>query len=87
MSSRGQVVIPKELRRGIEEGTPFTVSRRKDAFILKKMKTPSWEEIWKEFDRIFEENRKIVKRTGLKQRDVVKIIHRIRKEDERLKRS
>ena len=36
MSSRGQVVIPIEMRKDIKEGDKLIVIRRKDEIILKK---------------------------------------------------
>jgi len=36
MSSRGQVVIPLDLRKGINEGDKLVVIRRGDEIILKK---------------------------------------------------
>jgi len=36
MSSKGQVVIPAELRKGIKEGERLVVIRSKDQLILKK---------------------------------------------------
>jgi AbrB family looped-hinge helix DNA binding protein len=77
LSSRGQVVIPKNLREGLEEGTPFVVSKNGDVIVLKKIPI---DKAWEEFNKIFEKNRKIVKKTGLKPSDVPKIIQRIRRE-------
>lgn len=74
MSSRGQVVIPKDLRRDLEEGTSFIVLRSGTKILLKKIP------IDKTWDEMMEENRKIVKRTGLKESEVPKIIQRFRKE-------
>ncbi len=36
MSSRGQVVIPLDVRKGINEGDKLIVIRREDEIILKK---------------------------------------------------
>ena len=36
MSSKGQIVIPQELRKGINEGDKLLVIRSKDQIILKK---------------------------------------------------
>ena len=36
MSSRGQVVIPLDMRRDIKEGDKLIVIRKKDEIILKK---------------------------------------------------
>jgi len=36
LSSKGQVVIPKKLRKGLRPGDVFQVTRRGDLIILKK---------------------------------------------------
>ena len=41
MSSRGQVVIPMEMRKDIREGDKLIVIRRDDEIILKKS-VPEW---------------------------------------------
>ena len=59
ISSKGQVVIPEGIRKGIDVGTAFTVSKHDDLVILKKVGGLSKEElkelkelnkIWKEID-------------------------------------
>jgi AbrB family looped-hinge helix DNA binding protein len=40
MSTKGQIVIPKKLRAGFEDGTPFAVIRDRDTIILKQIKLP-----------------------------------------------
>ena len=49
MSSRGQIVIPQEIREELKasEGTIFSVVSAKDAIILKKIPTPSKEDLMK----------------------------------------
>lgn len=44
MSSRGQVVIPHEIRQGLNfpEGTPFIVVAREDTIVLCRLKEPPW---------------------------------------------
>jgi len=46
MSSRGQVVIPLDLRKGINEGDKLIVIRKDDEIILKKSipETALWSE-------------------------------------------
>jgi AbrB family looped-hinge helix DNA binding protein len=63
MSSKGQVVIPKEMRGDIKEGEKLVVIRNKEQIILKKVKdfdknlegdlefARRTEEAWKEIDR------------------------------------
>ena len=49
MSSKGQVVIPKNIRDmiGADEDTLFAVTSSKDTVVLKKMDIPSKEELIK----------------------------------------
>lgn len=82
MSSRGQVVIPQDVRDKVhaEEGSVFVVIGSKDSIILKKVKTPSKEELIKEFGKMAVEGRKRAEKLGIKELDVVNIVHRRRKE-------
>ena len=59
LSTKGQVVIPEGVRKGIEVGTPFTVTKKDDLIILKKVKGLTEKEkkemvelnkIWKDID-------------------------------------
>lgn len=75
MSSKGQIVIPKRLREGFEEGTPFAVIRDKDTILLKQIKLPGL----KEFEALVEKGVKLAEERGLKESDVDTIVHRYRK--------
>ena len=81
MSSKGQIVIPQDIREEInaEEGTIFSVISSNDAVILKKIKMPSKEELIKEFEKIAKEGSKRAERLGIKESDVPDIVHKIRK--------
>lgn len=50
MSSKGQVVIPQDIREElqVDEGTVFAVVGSRDTIILKKITTPSKEELIKD---------------------------------------
>ena len=74
MSSKGQIVIPKKLREGFDEGTPFAVVRDKDTILLKQIKLPGI----KEFEALVEKGVKIAKERVIKENDVDKIIHKHR---------
>ncbi len=37
LSTKGQVVIPERVRRGLQSGTPFLVSRRGRLIVLKQV--------------------------------------------------
>ena len=59
LSTKGQVVIPEEIRNNIEVGTPFTVIKKDDLIILKKVKgltemekkeIKEINDIWKDID-------------------------------------
>ena len=63
MSSKGQVVIPKEMRKNIKEGEKLVIIQNKEQLILKKVKdfgknieedlefARRTEEAWKAYDR------------------------------------
>jgi len=57
LSTKGQIVIPERMRRGIREGTAFVVSRHDDLIILKKVEglTEEEEKEMKELDRIWKD--------------------------------
>ncbi|MDO8633717.1 MAG: AbrB/MazE/SpoVT family DNA-binding domain-containing protein [archaeon] len=54
MSSRGQIVIPQEVRKKmkLEEGEAFAVTGSGDTLLFKRVKMPSKEEIVKKFRKI-----------------------------------
>ena len=81
MSSRGQIVIPQEIREELKasEGTIFSVVSSKDAIILKKILTPSKEELIKEIGVIALAGRKRAEKLGIKESDVPELVQRVRK--------
>ena len=81
MSSRGQIVIPQDIREEIKasEGTIFSVVSSKDAIILKKISIPSKEDLIKEIGVIALEGRKRAEKIGIKESDVPKLVQRVRK--------
>ncbi len=82
MSSKGQIVIPQDLRLelGVEEGTLFAVIGSKDTLILKKIETPSKENLIKELQHIAKEGRKRAEKLGIKETDIPHLVHKLRKE-------
>jgi AbrB family looped-hinge helix DNA binding protein len=78
MSSRGQIVIPEEIRKALKltEGNQFVVLGEKDVIILKVVTPPAM----KDFDHLIVQARVEAKRAGLKKSDVQKIIAKVRKE-------
>ena len=81
MSSRGQIVIPQDIREELKasEGTIFSVVSAKDAIILKKISTPSKEDLMREIGAIALEGRKRAEKLGIKESDVPKLVHKARK--------
>ena len=57
LSTKGQVVIPENLRRNVEVGTPFMVSKQGNLIVLKRMDGLTKAEIdeIKELDKIWKE--------------------------------
>ena len=80
MSSKGQVVIPQGIREEIQasEGTVFSVVSNKDTVVLKKMKTPSKEELISSLREIAKEGSRRAKKLGIKESDVSDLVHKSR---------
>jgi len=76
MSSKGQVVIPEEIRKRLrlKAGSQFVVVGEKDTVILKAISPPSLEE----FDDLITEARKQGRRAGLKRSDITAAIAKVR---------
>jgi AbrB family looped-hinge helix DNA binding protein len=68
MSSKGQVVIPENIRKqlNLKAGTQFVVVGDKDVVILKNISPPSLDE----FDELIAKARKNAKAAGIKKSDV-----------------
>ena len=68
MSSKGQVVIPEEIRKrlGLKAGDRFVVLGEKDTVILKAISPPSLDE----FDGLIAEARRQAREAGLKRSDI-----------------
>jgi len=68
MSSRGQVVIPENIRKqlNLKAGAQFVVVGEKDVVILKNISPPSLDE----FDALIADARKKGKQAGLKRSDI-----------------
>ncbi len=76
MSSKGQVVIPEEIRKrlGLKVGSQFIVIGDKDTVILKAISPPSM----KEFNELVKEARRQAKIVGLKRSDIAGAIAKAR---------
>jgi len=79
MSSRGQVVIPEEIRKELElkEGARFVVLHHGDAVIFKIISAPSADE----FRSLLKKVRSQVKKAGIKKSDVNIAIKRVREKN------
>ena len=82
LSSKGQVVLPETLRNmyGWDAGTAFTVLAYKGAVIMQPIKTPTEEEIAREFDEAFAESRSKAREAGMVPADITHAISEVRGE-------
>jgi AbrB family looped-hinge helix DNA binding protein len=76
LSSKGQVVIPEEirLRLGLKEGTQFVVVGERDVVILKSIAPPAMGE----FDELVRQARGAARKAGMKPADVRRAVARAR---------
>ena len=76
LSSKGQIVIPEEIRNrlGLKPGAQFVVVGDRDVVILKVIQTPDMSE----FDDIVARARKAAKRAGKRKSDVKQAIGAVR---------
>ena len=76
LSSRGQVVIPEEIRKrlGLEPGAQFVVVGEGDVVVLKALKPPKM----KEFKALLDKVQKAAKAAGVTPEDVEKAIRAVR---------
>ena len=81
MSSKGQIVIPQDIREDMNasEGTVFAVVGSSDTIVLKKMQTPSKEDLIKELEIIAKEGKKRLTKKGIKESDIPKIVEASRR--------
>jgi len=81
MSSKGQIVIPQDIRAEIcaSEGTMFAVISGRDSIVLKKIITPSKEELICELKEIAKEGRKRLEAKGIKEADIPSLVKKARK--------
>lgn len=77
MSSKGQVVIPEEVRKrlALKPGAQFVVVGEGDVVILKAVQAPSLDE----FDALVRRARKQARQAGLRRRDVSKAVAQTRR--------
>lgn len=80
MSSKGQVVIPEDIRKrlGLKAGSQFVVVGEKDVVILKAISAPSKNE----FDDLITEARQRAQKAGMKKSDIRTAIKKVRERNE-----
>jgi len=73
ISSRGQVAIPSDIREkmGLEEGTKVLFLLENDTLLIKRITQRSFAEITKPL-------KEAAKKSGLREEDVPKLVHRFR---------
>jgi len=76
LSSKGQVVIPEEIRRrlGLEPGAQFVVVGEGDVVVLKAIKAPRLSD----FKRLLDRAQESAKAAGLTEADVKRAIREVR---------
>ena len=76
LSSKGQVVIPEEIRRrlGLEAGAQFLVMGEGDVVILKSISPP----LMDQFDDLVRRARAAARKAGMKPADVRRAIAEVR---------
>lgn len=76
LSSKGQVVIPEEIRQrlGLKEGAQFVVVGDRDVVILKAIAPPAMEE----FDNLVRRARRDARKARMKPADVKQAISKVR---------
>ena len=75
MSSKGQIVVPKELREslGLAKGANFAIFGKEDTLILKKVDVPSAKEA---FAKIHKWGTQLAKKKEWKEEHVMDRIHK-----------
>ncbi|MBW2149907.1 MAG: AbrB/MazE/SpoVT family DNA-binding domain-containing protein [Deltaproteobacteria bacterium] len=76
LSSKGQVVIPENIRKklNLKTGAQFVVVGDRDVVILKNISPPSLDE----FDSLITEARRAARKAGIKKSDIEKAIVKVR---------
>lgn len=77
LSSRGQVVIPEEIRRrlGLEAGVEFAVVGQGDTVVLKAVQAPAM----RQFDTLIRAARKAAREAGMRRPAVARAVRKARR--------
>ena len=83
MTSRGQVVIPQDIRqsKGLKEGEKFLVYDTGDSIVLKRVKNLQKAKDIEEFEKTFSSMWKTAKTKSITKKDVTEEIKAYRKEN------
>ena len=83
MTSRGQVVIPQDIRqsKGLKEGEKFLVYDTGDSIVLKRIKNLQKAKDIEEFEKTFSSMWKTAKTKGIAKKDATEEIKAYRKEN------
>lgn len=75
MSSKGQIVVPKDLRErlGLDTGTNFAIFGKDDTLVLKRVDAPKAREV---FEELAAWGREFAKKKGFKEEEVMEKIHK-----------
>ena len=76
MSSKGQVVIPENIRKqlNLKNGSQFVVVAKDDVVIFKSITPPAMEQ----FDELVRRARSQARRSGMKKSDITAAIKKVR---------
>ena len=71
MSSKGQIVVPKDLRKefGFDTGTNFAIFGKDNTIILKKVNVPTAKEV---FEKVHKWGTQLAKKKSWKEEDFIK---------------
>jgi AbrB family looped-hinge helix DNA binding protein len=77
LSSKGQAVIPEEIRRrlGLEAGAQFVVVGDRDVVIFKRLEAPDLSA----FTPLLQRARRVARKTGLRRADITKAVAKVRR--------
>ncbi|MFH1848562.1 MAG: AbrB/MazE/SpoVT family DNA-binding domain-containing protein [archaeon] len=75
MSSKGQIVVPKDIRKGmqLDPGTTFAIFGKDDTIVLRKVNIPDAKEM---FEKVHKWGVEFAKAKGIKESDIERIIHK-----------
>ncbi|MDD5650890.1 MAG: AbrB/MazE/SpoVT family DNA-binding domain-containing protein [Candidatus Nanoarchaeia archaeon] len=77
LSSRGQIVIPQDMRDelNLKIGEKFIIAKKDGIIILKKLELGEF----KDFEKVLKKTQSFVKEKGIEQKDLDEAIKRVRK--------